>query len=110
MMLFNTREEADAVLAALDDGGIAATRDGFIVNRFRDHGGSSNPIQDLGTKDRRRLMFTNRDSAAQIAEWHERERKAELSYSEASARAENLSSQFRRVEPELRDAEVGALL
>ncbi|KZV60246.1 P-loop containing nucleoside triphosphate hydrolase protein [Peniophora sp. CONT] len=107
-MLFHKRDEADEVLKAQNGGGVGITRDGFIVTRFRDSGGSSNPLQDLGARDRRHLMFTNRDKAAQIMDWRGREQVAEQAYGEALARAQELHSNFRRADQELKDAQAAA--
>ncbi|VDB98254.1 unnamed protein product [Peniophora sp. CBMAI 1063] len=107
LMLFRERKEADAVLKA-HRSGVALSQDGFIVTRYSDSGGSSNPLQDLGPRDRRHSMFTNRDSAAQISHWREREREAVQKYNETRTCSENLRTQLSRIDQELRGVQAGA--
>lgn len=109
-MLFRERAEADAVLQAQPGGGVAVTQDGFVVTRYRDTGGLTNPLQELPRNDRRHLMFTNRDSAAQILHLRQSEQDAERVYSEAIARVEHLSLNFKRVDRELKDAQVSVYI
>ena len=87
---------------------MAITHDGFRVMRYPDGGGSSNPLNNLRPNDPRHMMFTGRDSKAEIAHWREKEHEAELAYREVVERCQPLLPNFKRLEQEFKSAQVSS--
>lgn len=109
-LLARTRKEGDELLQGIHGGGQAISQDLFRVTRFGDGGGSSNPLNTLRQNDPRHFLFTGRDSAAEIAHWREQERVAEQAFQEVYARVQPLLPAFKRLEQEVKNAQVGLSL
>ncbi|KZV67077.1 P-loop containing nucleoside triphosphate hydrolase protein [Peniophora sp. CONT] len=107
-MLFRGRGEADEALRGVHGGGMAVTQDLFRVMRYPDGGGSSIPLNKLRQNDQRHLMFTGRDSAAEIAHWREQEHLAEQAFQEVFTRIQPLLPAFKRLEAEVKNAQAAA--
>lgn len=104
-MLFRSRGEGDEALREVHGGGMAVTQDLFRVTRYPDGGGSSSPLTMLPQNDPRHLMFTGRDSQAEVAHWRDMERQAEVVFQQVQARTQPLLPAFQRLEQELKTAQ-----
>ncbi|KAG8900235.1 Structural maintenance of chromosomes protein 6, partial [Tulasnella sp. 417] len=112
--LTKTRAEADH-MAERDPGRIFWSADQFRVTKYKDGGFSSQIMPELKRTDRRRLLFTVQDTAAQLRDAQEREQqlrheldvimkhgaKTDRALQEADQKRNNLFKQGRVIQTEI---------
>ncbi|KAI0250769.1 hypothetical protein BJV78DRAFT_1127436, partial [Lactifluus subvellereus] len=101
ILLAPTRRAADELLSSIDGGGQCLTADLWRVQRWRDGGGQSQPMQQLRAKDSRNLLFTDQSAESQLRHWRERAAAAETNLQTLNSRVGELRNRYTQAQREI---------